>query len=210
MENYLNVVKITTFVVKMRTLIKDAYWKILEELYLNRNQPLHLREISRKIKLDQGALTRHLNKLTKDKVLKYQTEGNLKKFYINQIKNIYPIFDEQRLESLPLLRRNAIKFYIDALEEKPVFILVFGSTAKKTYKQDSDLDLIIVFNRKTDTHKAKDYAEAQTGMTISEFQLTFKEFINEIKLKKDQVIQSGLETGFPVYNNKAFYEVLYE
>jgi hypothetical protein len=67
-----------------------------------------------------------------------------------------------------------------------------------------------VFNKKTDTKKAKDYAQAQTGITISEFQLTYKDFIKETKLKEDQVIQSGIESGFPIYNNKAYYEVFNE
>jgi predicted nucleotidyltransferase len=202
----------TMIVVKMRTLIKEAYWNILQEFYTNNNTPQHLREISRNIKLDQSALTRHLNNLTKDKILTYRIEGNLKKFYINKnyVKNIFPIYDEERLEALPILRRNAIKFYIQELEEKPVFAIIFGSTAKNTYKEDSDIDIITVFNKKTDTKKAKDYAQAQTGITISEFQLTYKDFIKETKLKEDQVIQSGIESGFPIYNNKAYYEVFNE
>ena len=202
----------TMIVVKMRTLIKEAYWNILQEFYTNNNTPQHLREISRNIKLDQSALTRHLNNLTKDKILTYRIEGNLKKFYINKnyVKNIFPIYDEERLEALPILRRNAIKFYIQELEEKPVFAIIFGSTAKNTYKEDSDIDIITVFNKKTDTKKAKDYAQAQTGITISEFQLTYKDFIKETKLKEDQVIQSGIESGFPIYNNKSYYEVFNE
>lgn len=208
---YLNVVAFTTFVVKMRTLIKFAYWKIFKEFYNNKNTALHLREISRKIKLDQSALTRHLNYLIKTKILHFKEEGNLKKFFINSIyiKNIFPLYDEEKLESLPLLRKNAIKFYIKELVEKPVFIIIFGSTAKGEFKEDSDIDIIAVFNKKSDTKRVREYAESQTGITISEFQITYKEFIEELKLKQDNVIQSGIETGFPAYNNVAYYEVLY-
>jgi predicted nucleotidyltransferase len=211
-ENYLNDVNITTFVVKMRTLIKDAYWNILKRFYLNKNTPLHLREISRQVKLDQSALTRHLNNLTKSGVLDFKAEGNLKKFYIQNgnIRKIFPLYDTERLESLPLLRRNAIRFYIEKLDVKPVFALVFGSTAKGGFKEGSDIDLVIVFNDKVDTKRAKSYAEAQTGITISEFQMTYKKFIMEARLKEDNVIQSGIETGYPVYNCSAYYEVLYE
>lgn len=196
----------------MRTLIKVAYWKILKEFYTNRNAPLHLREISRKIRLDQSALTRHLKYLTKMKILDFEEEGNLKKFSINDrcVKNVFSLYDEEKLESLPLLRKNAIKFYIKELVEKPVFVIVFGSTAKSEFKEESDIDLITVFNKRTETKKAKEYAEAQTGITISDLLITYKEFIDEIKLKQDQVIQSAIETGFPVYNNQAYYEVLYE
>jgi predicted nucleotidyltransferase/DNA-binding transcriptional ArsR family regulator len=210
--NYLNDVNLTTFVVKMRTLIKNAYWNILKEFYHNKNTPLHLREISRKIQLDQSALTRHLNQLTKVRVLTSEKEGNLKKFSIvkHHIKAIYPLYDEEKLTHLPLLRKNAIHFYLQELPEKPVFALVFGSTAKGTFKEESDIDIITIFNSLVDTKKARTHAEAQTGITISEFQTTYKEFIKEVKLKKDAVIQSGIETGIPVYNKELYYEVLYE
>jgi predicted nucleotidyltransferase len=195
----------------MTTLIKDAYWKILQVFYINRNTPLHLREISRQIKLDQSALTRHLNKLTSQKILKFTKEGNLKKFYVHQkqIKNIFPVFDEEKLEALPLLRRNAIKFYVERLEEKPVFSIVFGSTAKSNFKENSDVDIITVFNKKSDTLNARKYSESQTGIRISEFQLTYKEFTKELKMKEDKVIGAGLETGFPIWNNKEYYGVVY-
>jgi predicted nucleotidyltransferase len=196
----------------MTTLIKDAYWKILKVFYLNRNIPLHLREISRKIKLDQSALTRHLNVLTSKGILKFTKEGNLKKFYIakKHVKNIFPLYDEEKLESLPLLRRNAIKFYEKSLEQKPVFVIIFGSTAKGSFREDSDVDIIAVFNKKTDTNNARKYSESQAGIHISEFQLTYKEFLKELKMKEDNVIQAGIETGFPVYNDKEYYGVMYD
>ena len=192
----------------MRTLIKDAYWKVLKEFYRNRNTPLHLREISRKIKLDQSALTRHLKNLTRNRILVFKEEGNLKKFSVNKgyTKNIFPLYDEEKLESLPLLRRNAIRFFMQKLEEKPVLAIVFGS--KATFTEESDVDIIMIFNKKTDTGKARTYAEAQTGIKISEFQMTYKDFTREIKLKEDHVIQSGIEIGFPIYNNSLYYEVL--
>jgi DNA-binding transcriptional ArsR family regulator len=209
---YLNVVNITTFDVKMTTLIKDAYWKILKVFYSNRNTSLHLREISRRIKLDQSALTRHLNKLVAERILKFTEEGNLKKFYVhkNQVKNIFPLFDEEKLEALPLLRKNAIKFYLIHLTEKPVFVVVFGSTAKNNFKEDSDIDIISVFNKKSDTNNSRKYSESQTGMHISEFQLTYNEFMKEIKMKEDHVIQAGIETGFPVYNGNQYYSLMYD
>jgi predicted nucleotidyltransferase len=196
----------------MTILIKDSYWKILKVFYLNRNSPLHLREISRQIKLDQSALSRHLNKLTAVGILKFKNEGNLKKFYISnqQIKFIFPLYDNETLEALPLLRKNAIKFYINKLEQKPVFLIVFGSTAKNSFRSDSDIDIIAVFNSRTNTLNARKYSESQTIIKISEFQLTYKEFIKELKMKEDNVIQAGIETGFPVYNGLQYYSVMYD
>lgn len=193
----------------MRTLIKKPYWKILELFYKNKNTPLHLREISRNISLKEGPLTRHLNVLVKNKILTFKREGNLKKFsiIIKKISRIFQMYDLERYENIPYLRKNAINFYINTLKEKPVIIILFGSMAKGTFKEDSDIDLITVFNKKIDTMEAVRYAEAQTSIKISEFQLTYKQFIEELKLKQDNVIQAGIETGYPIYNQTFFYEV---
>lgn len=192
----------------MRTIINEHYWKILEVFYKNKNTPVHLREISRNINLREGSLTRHLNKLIKNNILTYQYEGNLKKFNLINISKIYPLYDLERYRKLHFIRKNAIKLYINTLIEKPIFIILFGSTAKGNYKDDSDLDLITIFNKKTDTKKAIKYAEAQTGIKISEFQLTYEEFTKELKLEQDNVIQAGIETGYPIYNQIFFYEVI--
>lgn len=192
----------------MRTIINEHYWKILEVFYKNKNIPMHLREISRNINLSEGPLTRHLNKLVKDKILTFKKEGNLKKFNIIKIQEIFPIYDLERYKNLPYIRKNAINFYINSLKEKPLIIILFGSTAKGTYKEDSDMDLITIFNKKTDTKEALKYSEAQTGIKISEFQLTYENFTKELKLKQDNVIQAGIESGFPIYNQIFYYEVI--
>jgi predicted nucleotidyltransferase len=194
----------------MKTLIKDSYWKILELFYCNKNTPLHLRRIARKIGLSQGSLVRHLNSLLKDKILTFSKEGNLKRFWVieHRIPGIFPIFDFERYENLPFIRKNAIMFFLSYLERKPVFVILFGSTAQGTQKKDSDIDLILVFNKETKTEAAKKHAEAQTGIIINDFKLTYNKFIEEIKMKSDPVVQAGLETGFPIYNHYYFYKVM--
>lgn len=194
----------------MRTILNKPCWKILDVFYNNKNTPIHLRELSRIIDLKEGALSRHLNKLEKEKILTFQTEGNLKKFKINktQLSKIYTFLDMEKYDDIPFIRKNSINCYINNLKHKPVIIILFGSTAKKTFKQNSDIDLISIFNEKTDSSKARKYAESQTGIKISEFQLTHEQFIKEIKLKEDNVIQAGIETGYPIYNHTYYYKVI--
>lgn len=194
----------------MRTILQPNYKKILGLFYRNKNSPTHLREISREIELKEGALSRHLNKLEEEQILVSRQEGNLKKFSIKQSRKaeILTILDIERYQLLPHIRKNALSFYLKALHEKPVVVVLFGSTAKGTFKETSDIDVVAIFNRKTDTEYAKRYAQAQTGIQINEFQLTYKQFLKELKLKEDAVIQSGFETGFPIYNHMHYYEVV--
>ena len=194
----------------MQTIIKPGIWKILKIFYSNSNKPVHLREIARLSSMNESTASLHLKNLVKDGILKHASEGNLKKFYVSKssIPEIFPLFDQERLEKLPLLRKNAIKMYIKSLENKPVLLIVFGSTSKGTFKEDSDLDLFEVFSIKKDA-KAEKLVEAQTGVHLQVFRLSEKDFLNELITKKDKVLQSALNSGFPVFNQKYFYEVIY-
>src|SRR3989338_11605222 len=194
----------------MQTIIKPGIWKILKIFYSNRNKPVHLREIARLSGMNESTASLHLNNLVRDGILKYVSEGNLKKFYVSKssIPEIFPLFDQEGLEKLPLLRKNAIKWYIKSLENKPVILIVFGSTAKGSFKEDSDLDLFEIFSIKED-NKAEKFAEAQTGVHIQVFKLSEKDFLNEIITKKDKVLQSAINSGFPAFNQKYFYEVVF-
>ncbi len=194
----------------MQTIIKQGIWKILKIFYSNRNKPIHLRKIARLSGMNESTISSHLKNLVKGGIMKHISEGNLKKFYVDQsyIPKIFPLFDQEKLENLPLLRKNAIKLYLRSLENTPLFIIVFGSTAKGTFKEDSDLDLIEIYSIKGNI-KAENLVEAQTGIHLQIFRMNEKEFLNEIITKKDKVLQSALNTGFPVFNQKYFYEVVY-
>ena len=194
----------------MQTIIRHGMWKILKIFYSNKNKPVHLREIARLSGMNESTASLHLKNLVKDGVMKHASEGNLKKFYVSKshLPEIFPLFDQERLDKLPLLRKNAIKLYIKSLENTPVLLIVFGSTAKGTFKADSDLDLFEVFSIKKDA-KAEKLVEAQTGVHLQVFRMSEKDFLNELIIKKDKVLQSALNTGFPVFNQKYFYEVVY-
>ena len=194
----------------MKTIIKPAVWKILKLFYSNRNAPVHLREIARETKMNESSISRHLNNLVKQGVLKASKEANLKKFYVvkRQIPNIFPLFDEEKLENLPLLRRDAIKIYLTKLEKKPLLVIVFGSTAKETFRKDSDIDILQVNSNKSKDKETVRYVEAQTGLRLQVFNLTEEQFRKELKMKEDYVIQSALTTGFPVFNAKYYYEAI--
>ncbi len=194
----------------MKTLMKPAVWRILKLFYDNRNVPLHLRRIARKTKLNESSAFRHLNTLVKAGILWTEKEANLKKFAVRAqyIPRLFPLFDDEKLNALPRLRRHAIIDYLSSLNKKPLLVVVFGSTADKSFNQDSDVDLLEVFSGRTDTKTAKKYVMAQTGIRIHSFQLTEHEFNRELKERKDMVVLSALTTGFPIFNQKFFYEVL--
>ncbi len=194
----------------MVTMIRTGHSKILRLFYENKKASFHLREIARKTRLYTNSATRFLNQLEKEGLLTSQREANLKRYKIKKsekLNNIFASFDIERLNKLPLERKRAINYFLNKLQEKPVIVLLFGSTAKETFRRDSDIDLILIVNRKINIDKAKDYVDAQIGIKINCSQIIYDEFLKEIKLKEDKVIQSALNTGYPIFNQMLFYEV---
>src|SRR3989344_1757444 len=201
-----------TIVYNMKTIIKPAIWKILKLFYNNHNSPLHLREIARATKMNESGISRHLNNLTRQGILKFSKEANLKKFSFvkSRIPSIFPLFDEEKLENLPLIRKRAINYFIDKLQKKPLLVIIFGSTAKGTFRKDSDIDILKISSSKKDNERAKEYVDAQTGLKLQILNLTEEQFKKELKMKEDYVVQSALKTGFPVFNAKYYYEAIEE
>ncbi|MEA3414323.1 MAG: nucleotidyltransferase domain-containing protein [Nanoarchaeota archaeon] len=198
----------------METIMNKGIKNILNLFYNNQNEKFHLREISRKTNLNENSVTRFLNKLEKAKLIKSKKRANLKEYSISKNKKLYSIFnlfDLEKYNSLPMERKQAIEYFIKKLENQPLITLLFGSTAKNNFREDSDIDLLLITNGKINLKKAKDFSESQTGIKISSFQISFEEFKEELKLKKDKVIQSAIETGYPIENSIKFYsEVLNE
>lgn len=192
----------------MLNIINKGYLNILRLFYTSKTN-IHLREIAKKIKLNENSAYRFLNKLEKDNILKSEKKGNMRFFSLKNNKKTFSIltfFDIEKYENLPHIRRTAIETYLNNLSKQPVFAILFGSTAKNTFRNDSDIDILIITNERIKTEKAEDNAGAQSALKVSTFQMTYKIFIEELKLKKDMVVQSALKTGFPLINHIKYYK----
>ncbi|MBD3204461.1 hypothetical protein GF327_09290 [Candidatus Woesearchaeota archaeon] len=190
----------------MKTIVREGPLKILEVLYKKES---YLREIARKADLNPNSTYRYLNEMLKEDIVKARKEGNQKRFSLKKndfVYNLMAYIDIKKFQKLPEIRKQAINNYIQNLNTKPVFVILFGSTAKNTFNQDSDIDLLLVVNKKTNTKEAKKEVEAIQSLKINDFQIDYNVFLREIKLKEDKVIQSAINTGYPVYNQIEYHK----
>ena len=90
----------------MTTIIKPGIERILKIFY--RIDKIHLRAISRETNMYGQSVTRYLNELEKEKILKSKKEGNLKIYSWDKNNKVYSIktlFDLERLEKLPFQKK---------------------------------------------------------------------------------------------------------
>lgn len=194
----------------MLNIVKKGYKDILRLFYTDKAQ-FHLREIAKKTRLNENSAYRFLNKLEKEKILKSRKQGNMKLFSLRKNKLVYAIlafFDIEKYEKMQHIRKTAISYYLKSLPKQPVFAILFGSTAKETSREDSDIDILIITNEKIDTKQAEKVADAQSAQRISTFQMDYNHFLKELKLSEDPVVQSAVKTGYPLLNHIRYYEAI--
>lgn len=181
--------------------------------YKEKKIKLHLREISRRTKLFEPSTHRFLNELEKQNLLKSEKDANLKKYSIKKTTKTYLIFqtfDLEKFEKLPKIKQTAIKTFLNSLTEKPIHAVLFGSTAKETYDEESDIDVLLITNKRTKTEDAEKETNSITAQKISTFQIKHNDFLKELKIREDKVIQSAINTGYPLINHIQYYELIYD
>src|SRR3989338_1367607 len=130
---------------------------VLAEIYAH--EGIHMRELSRRLKLSMPAVKNHVDKLLKEGLITKKYEGRNLKLYINR-KNrgltsyLYQI-EEMRMKKLPKSIGDAVFDMISSLEDKPLMAIIFGSYAKGTFTKSSDLDVMLVFNKPSDEAEKK-------------------------------------------------------
>ena len=190
--------------------------KILECFYRNRSREIYFSEILRDTKLTSNTTLKHLKNLVENNLItSIKKIGNT--FYRINKKNpeiyaIFSFFDYKRFNELPSERKRAIIEFLDKLKMKPLISLIFGSTAKGTFGKDSDIDILLIYNKKESKNsKLNKDIEAVTGIRIQTFIIDFNYFKEQVLKQEDKVIAHAVKTGFIISGHDKFYrEILNE
>ncbi len=116
-------------------------------------------------------------------------------------------FDYKKLNELPFERKKAIIEFLEKIQIKPLIAVIFDSTAKGTFNKDSDIDILLIYNkRESEDSKLKKDIEAATGVRIQPFIIDINYFKEQIIKEEDNVITHAIKTGFPITGNDKFYQ----
>ena len=173
--------------------------KIVRTLVLHKDWQYNITELSKDINLNKGVLSRLIEELEKENIIKVNRKGKIKLFSINKensfIKDIIiPLFEKENTFSNYLL-----KDFINTLKTKTESIILYGSYAKNTAKLSSDIDILVISNKKLEEIEAfkkdflkKDILLRVDVMNILELKNLYKKQEPFIKsVRKNHKILSG-------------------
>src|SRR3989344_3511967 len=125
-------------------MIHNKYFLILKYYLGNYKKELHGRGLIGKVHLSQKAIALTLEELEKKGLLKSRKQGNMRYYRLNlentEIKDIINIVE--LLQKIQFFTRHRTLAHVFRQDERIVGI--FGSYAKGTHKEDSDVDIFIV------------------------------------------------------------------
>ena len=179
--------------------------KILEQIYLNPG--IHKRELSKQLRLGMPSIDYALRKISK--LIKEQKSGNQIRYFLDyskeELSSALSCVEYVRFEKLPAKIRLAVSDFLKELKDKPIIALIFGSLASGSYTKDSDIDLLLVFQKIEESKQIENVAKKismKTNTTLNPVYLDYnlfkqsfhdptKEFFK--KLKNDKIILVGVE-----------------
>ena len=181
--------------------------KIYKAYFESKKSSLYFNEIKELSTLSDSSLTNTLNRLIKNNTLMQEkTKSNT--FYKIKDRKLFALkFSEiaiQKFNELNAGIKAPLRNFLKNIPKEIYTIILFGSASRKEEKKESDIDLLIITNKKTDLTNNKKEAEITSKHPISLFQATIEQFMQN----KDEVIIQARKTGFPIYKEQNFYEVV--
>ena len=184
------------------------------ELLLKERKECYLREIAAKTNNSTSSISRQLNVLKNNNILVERKFGKELLYFLNLSSNtslkLCELIEAQKLE----------KFYKKNVEMKIILqdllknikgenienVTVFGSVAKEKYTKESDIDLLIITNKKRDFAPEIRKIHAEYGRHISIVALTKKEFR---KRKYEPVIKEIIKNHLVLFGYEYFIQEVF-
>ncbi len=199
MANYINH-KTTRTVMKAENKIYQAFLEIKEsKLYFN--------QIKEYTGLSNSSTQNILKVLIENNIIKQiKTKSNT--FYEIKDKKYFALkFSElayNRFNNLNVGVRVPLKNFLEKIPKDIYTVVVFGSASRKEEQEGSDVDILIVSDKKVNLEQNKKEAEATSSYPISIFNCTIEQFVDN----KDHMIIQARKTGFAIHKEQNYYEAV--
>ncbi|MFH1174159.1 MAG: nucleotidyltransferase domain-containing protein [archaeon] len=197
--------------------------KVFSAFHESRQAKLYFSQIKDATKLSNSSLQNALEKLEKNGLIKKE-ETKANTFYILPASPATHVrfaqLDILRFDNLHRNIRLPLIEFIKNIPRSVVTVLLFGSAARKTEEKKSDIDILIVLHSFSTRQLQKHYEQEmltkienarQDAQAISLHRIsTAITTTQQLREDKDHLLIQARDTGFPIYNQQQYYEVLIE
>lgn len=131
----------------MVTKVNDMDLRVLSLFTQGYNKEYYIREVEKILGISSRTALKTLAKLERQKILEAKTKGKIKLYSIKETieSREYFVLAEQYKKIFFLEKNQLVKEVIEKIEEfTKGIVIIFGSYAKGSAKQESDLDVFIV------------------------------------------------------------------
>lgn len=123
-------------------LFSNAQQQVLKLLYIKPGSTFNINEIIRLSHSGSGAIQRELEKLTEQELIIVERVGNQKRYQANQQLSYFPELRSIIIKTFGLT--DVLRETLQNLNKHIKIAFIFGSVAKGTDTQQSDVDLILI------------------------------------------------------------------
>ncbi len=184
----------------------NAEDKIYEAYFKSKESRMYFNQLKKETKLSHSSLQNVLDKLVKNKILSLEKKTS-NVFYEIRDKKLFSLkFSEialSKFDSLHFEIQAPLKNFLKEISNSVFTVVIFGSASKSEHGKESDVDLLIVEDKKADYEKLKNEINNFSNYPLSLFKCSVEQFCKN----KDPVIIQARKTGFPIYHEQNFYEV---
>lgn len=176
--------------------------------YLNSKKfSLYFNELKELSSLSDSSLDHNLKKLVfKEVLFVNKTKSNT--FYLLKNKRLVSLkFSELALLKFSDLNRGVrvpLQNFLKGIPQSVFSVVLFGSASRKEETKNSDIDLLVVSNEKLNLNSLKKNVEILSNYPLNIFYCSIQDFVEE----KDHVVIQAKKTGFPIFGEQNFYEVM--
>lgn len=176
---------------------------------------IHLRELSRLLKTGFPNVIRYAKILQNENVIIKQKEANIIKLLLkNSPKTIAYLkqVNTEKFLGLPKKVQISITDFIEKLEIKPLIIIIFGSYAKGNYRDVSDIDILLVFQRVENDKEIENTAKRismRTNTTLNPIYIDYKSFENNFLNKEHDFSKEIREEAIIISGTDLYYKLLW-
>lgn len=171
-------------------------------------------QLSKKLKINYKNTYNIVKRLEKENIIILKRFGKAYSCILN--KKMHPlIFEAEYRRREELLKNKNLKVLYDKLNSiiLPFIALIFGSYAKKSSNQYSDIDLMLIYNKNRDVQNKITDVNIERNISLLPLDIhpvtfTYEEFFKMAKNKDFNVVEEAMEKNIILIGIEEYYRLI--